>query len=66
MVWVIIVVRSLWKVYGVALEYVIMSVWLIMYSLCTLVFTCIQVYNDVVLLFMHEVMVCVVGMVMHR
>ena len=30
-----------------------------------LVLKCGQVYNDVVVVFMHEVMVCVVDMVMH-
>ena len=30
-----------------------------------LMFTCVQVYNDVVVVFMHEVVVCVVDKVMH-
>ena len=38
-----------------------MSVWLIMDFLCILVFTCGQVCSDVVVFFMYEVMVCIVG-----
>ena len=66
MVWVMVVVMSSWEVDGVVVECVVMSVCLIMHCLCTLVFTCGQVYNDVVVVVMHEVMVCVVDMVMHR
>ena len=38
---------------------------LIMCCLCMLVFTCDQVYNDVVVVVMDEVTICVVDMVMH-
>ena len=50
---------------GVVVECVFMSVWLIVHCLCMLVFTCGQVYSDVVVVVMHEVIVCVVDMVMH-
>jgi len=40
-------------------------VWLFMNYLCMLMFSCGQVYNDVVFVFMHEVVVCVVDKVMH-
>ena len=42
-----------------------MSVWLVMHYLCMSIFTCAQVYNDVVVVVMHEAMVCVVDKVMH-
>ena len=54
-----------WKVDGVVVECVVMSVWLIMHFLCMLMFTCGQVYSDLVFVVMHELMVCVVDMVMH-
>ena len=38
---------------------------LVTHCLCMLMFACGQVYNDVMLVFMHEVMVCVFDMVMH-
>jgi len=65
MVCVMVVVRSPWEVDDVVVECVVMSVWLIMHCLCTLVFTCGQVYSDVVVVVTHEVMVCVVDMVMN-
>ena len=64
-VWVMVVVMSPWEVDGVVVECVFMSVWLIMHCLCTLLFTCGEVYNDVVVVFMHEGMERVVNMVMH-
>ena len=66
MVRVMVVVRSPWEVDGVVVECVFMSVWLIMHILCILMFTCGKVYSDVVVVFMHEVMLCVVDMIMHR
>ena len=65
MVWAMVTVRSPWEVDVVVVECVGMSVWLIMHCLCTLVFTCGHVYSDVVVVVMHNVMVCVVDMVMH-
>ncbi len=65
MVWVIVVVVLPWEVDGVVVECVIMSVWLIMHSFCMLMFTCGQVYSDVVVVFMHEVVVCFVDKGMH-
>jgi len=40
-------------------------VWLVRNFLCMLMFTCGQVYNDVMVVVMHEVMMCVVVKVMH-
>jgi len=65
MVWVMVVVVLPWEVDGVVVECVIMSVWLIVHCLYTLTFTGGQVHNYVVVVVMHEVMVCVVDMVMH-
>jgi len=64
-VWVMVEVSTPWEVDGVFMECVIMSLWLIMNCLCTLVFTCGQVYSDVVVVVMCEVVVCIVDMVMH-
>ena len=64
MVWVMVAVRSRWEVDGVVV--VFRHECMVYYAfVCTLAFTCGQVYNDVVVFFMHEVMVCVVDMVMH-
>lgn len=65
MVWVMVTVRSPWEVDGIVVEFFTMSVWFIMYCLCTLVFTCGQLYNDVVVFSMHEVKVYVFDTVMH-
>lgn len=40
-------------------------VWWITHCLCMLMFACGQVYNDVMVAFMHEVVVCIVDKVMH-
>lgn len=65
MVWVMVAVRSPWKLDGVVLECVVMNVWWIMNCLCMLVFTCVQVCSDVVVIVVHEVTVCAVYMIMH-
>ena len=65
MVWAMVVVRSPWEVDGVVVECFGMRVWLIIHCLCMLVFTCGQVYSDVVVFVIHEVIVCVNHMVMH-
>lgn len=65
MVWVMVVVRLSWEADGIVVEFVVMSVWLIMHCLCILVFTCGKVYNDVVVFFIHDVKVCVVYMVIY-
>jgi len=65
MVLIMVVVRSLGEVDGVVVECVVMSIWLIMHCFFMLVFTCGQVYIDVVVVVMHEVVVCVVDMVIH-
>jgi len=42
-------------------------VWMVMYRLCMLIFSCGLVYSDVmIVVFMHEIMSCVVVEVMHR
>ena len=40
-------------------------VWLVTHCLCMLMFACGQVYNNAVVVFMHEVMVCIIDKVMH-
>lgn len=65
MVWVMVAVRLPWEVDGVMVDYFIMFVWFIMHFLCMLVFTCGEVYSDVVVVVLREVMVCVLDMVMH-
>jgi len=65
MAWVMDVVMSPWEFNGGVVEYAMTSVWLIMHCLCTLVFTCGQVYSDVVVVVMNEVIACVANMVMH-
>jgi len=40
--------------------------WVVMHRLCMFMFSCGQVYSDIMMVvFMHEVMVCVVVEVMH-
>jgi len=65
MVLFMVVEMSPWEVDGVVVECVIMSVWLIIHFLCMLVFTCGQLYNDIVVVVMYEVTICVFDMVMH-
>jgi len=45
--------------------YVCACVWFVMHYLCIFMFSCGKVYNDVMVVIMHEVVVCVVDKVMH-